>query len=180
MDETLSLIGLAQLLFGILVGVLGITIAARVATRLAGLSRVDEGLRAGNAAVGITIAGAIVSMGILVQHAVTGTFDALGLLIHGPAEGAGTSWVLAYALIHVSLALGIGTCVLVLGTRAFVRLTPDVDELAEIRDGNIASAIVLASMLIVIAMLAEHGVETILNGLLPLPTLARDMLVPPS
>jgi len=57
-DETLLLIGLAKLVFGLVVGVVGITIAARMTTRFAGFESVDEGLRTGNVTVGAVAAGA--------------------------------------------------------------------------------------------------------------------------
>jgi len=180
MDLMLSLLGVAKLIFGIVVGVVGITVAAKVATRVGGFPSVDEGLRAGNVAVGIAVSGSIAAMGILVQHAVRGTFGAVDLLLYARGEQISIGWIFAYGAAHVALALGVGVAILVIGMRTFVRLTPDVDEIAEIRDGNVASALVLASVIIVIALLAQQGVETILNGLLPLPTLGRSGIVAPS
>ena len=179
MDPMLILVGIAKLVFGILVGVVGITVAGRLATRLAGFSSIDEGLRAGNSAIGIVVAGAILSIGILVQHAVSGTFGALDLLIHSERSWVGVSWVFAYAAAHLAAALGVGGLLLVVGTRAFVHLTPEVDEIAEIREGNVAGALVLSAVLVVLALLAQQGVETMLDGLLPLPQLGRDGLVAP-
>lgn len=179
MDPMLGLVGLAKLIFGILVGVVGITIASRVATRLAGFSSVDDGLRAGNSAIGVVVAGSILSMAILVQHAVRGTFGALDLLMRSSQSASGVFWVFAYAAAHVAAALGVGVALLVIGTRAFVRLTPDVDEITEIRDGNLASALVLAAVLVALALLAQQGVQTMLDGLLPLPRLGRDAMVAP-
>lgn len=179
MDGTLALIGVAKLFFGVAVGVVGITVAARVAKRLAGFPSIDEGLRAGNAAIGIAVAGAILSMGILVQHAVRGTFGALDLLLRSSQAWFEVAWVFAYAVGHVAAALGVGILILSVGTRAFVRLTPEIDEIAEIRGGNAASALVLAAVLVVMALLAQQGVQTMLDGLLPLPVLGRDGPVAP-
>jgi uncharacterized membrane protein YjfL (UPF0719 family) len=80
---------------------------------------------------------------------------------------------------NVGAALGVGALLLTVGTRAFVRLTPEVDEIAEIHDGNIASALVLAALFIALALLAQQGVETMLDGLLPIPSLGRDAAVAP-
>lgn len=179
MDWTLALIGVAKLFFGVAVGAVGIIVAVRVAKRLSGFPSIDEGLRAGNAAIGIAVSGAILAMGLLVQHAVRGTFGALDLLLSAPGDGRAVGWVVVYAIGHVAAALGVGVLVLSAGTRAFVRLTPDVDEVAEIRDGNVASALVLAVVLVVMALLAQQGVQTMLDGLLPLPRLGRDGLVAP-
>ncbi|MFK7898121.1 MAG: DUF350 domain-containing protein [Myxococcota bacterium] len=180
MDPFLSLIGLAKLVFGVFVGVVGISVAARLTARLSGFDRLDDGLRAGNVAVGISVAGSIVAMGILVQHAVSGTFGALDLLLHASDQGGGAAWIFLYAAVHVVVALGAGAAIVVIGIRVFVRLTPEVDEISEIHDGNVASALVLASVLIVMALLAQQGMETLLDGLLPLPTLGRDLMLVPN
>lgn len=184
MDPVLAVIGLAKLAFGVFVGVVGISVAARLAARLSGFDRIGDGLRAGNIAVGVAVAGSIAAMGIMVQHAVSGTFGALDLLLHTSGsvqgQGFGAAWVFLYAFVHVVAALGVGAGIVVIGTRTFVRLTPDVDEIAEIRGGNVASALVLASVLIVMALLAQQGMETLLDGLLPLPTLGRDALLAPN
>ena len=179
MDLMLTLVGLAKLFFGFLVGVVGITLAARQATRFAGFESVDDGIRSGNAALGLVVAGAVISMAILVQHAVSGTFGALDLLLHASPGWAALGWLLLYAVANVGAALGVGALLLTVGTRAFVRLTPDVDEIAEIHDGNIASALVLAALFIALALLAQQGVETMLDGLLPIPSLGRDGAIAP-
>ena len=93
-----------------LVGVIGITVAARVVARTAGFPTVEQGLRAGNAAIGTVFAGAILAMAILVRHAVAATFGALDLLLHGPGDGASVAWVLLYAAGHLVLALGVLGC----------------------------------------------------------------------
>ena len=179
MDWTLAVIGLAKLFFGMAVGVIGITVAARASKRLSGFTSIEEGLRSGNVAVGITLSGAILAMGILVQHAVRGTFGALDLLLYAPGEWFRVVWIFVYAIVHVTAALAVGVLILSVGTRAFIGLTPDVDEIAEIRGGNVASALILAVVLVVMAMLAQLGVQTMLDGLLPLPKLGRDGLVAP-
>ena len=180
MDGMLALLGVAKLCFGMVIGVAGITIAARQVTRFAGFDSVDEGLRSGNVALGIVVGGAVLAVAILVQHAIAGTFGALDLLLYAQTGAAGIGWIAIYAVVHVGAALGIGALLLSVGTRAFVRLTPEIDEIAEIHDGNVASALVLAAMLVALALVAQPGVETILDGLLPIPGLARDAVVSPS
>ena len=82
-------------------------------------------------------------------------------------------WIFAYAVGLVVVALLSGAVVILVSVRASVRLTPGIDEIAQIRDGNIATAIVMATVLVVIALLARQGLDTMLNGLLPLPALGR-------
>ena len=116
MDAMLALVGLAKLVFGVLVGVAGITVAARVAKRLAGFSSLDEQLREGNVAVGVILSASILATAILVAPAVSGTFGALDLLLRSE-PGAGVVWVLAYAAAHVAAALGVAVGLLVVGAQ---------------------------------------------------------------
>ena len=45
-----------------------------------------------------------------------------------------------FAVLHVVLSLGVGTAVLALGVLLFDKMTPGLDELAEVRRGNVALA----------------------------------------
>ena len=104
MDPVVTAIGLAKLAFGVFVGVVGISVAARLTARLSGFDRLGDGLRAGNVAVGIAVAGSIAAMGIMVRHAVSGTFGALDLLLHASGGGFGAAWVFLYAFVHVAVS----------------------------------------------------------------------------
>jgi uncharacterized membrane protein YjfL (UPF0719 family) len=173
MDISIILVGFTKLVFGVLVGVIGLSTAARLTKRVAGLPDIDTALEQRNIAVGISLAGAILAMGLLVQHAVENTFSAFDLLQYSADGWLSIMWIFAYAVGLVVVALLSGAVVILVSVRASVRLTPGIDEIAQIRDGNIATAIVMATVLVVIALLARQGLDTMLNGLLPLPALGR-------
>ncbi len=175
MDTTIILIGLATLSFGVFVGVVGITTAARLIKRFAGLPDVDTAIHEGNIAVGISLAGAIFAMGLMVQNAVQNTFSALDLLRYSANTWVDVTWVFAYAIGLILAALVVGAGVIIVGVRASVRLTPNIDEIEEIRNGNIACAIVMAVVLGVMGLLAREGLDTLLTGLLPLPPLGQTL-----
>lgn len=66
--------------------------------------------------------------------------------------------LLASAL-ELALALLFGLACVWVGIRAFDRMTPRVDELAEVKRGNAAVGIVLASVVLSIALVVRGGVE---------------------
>lgn len=181
MNNTLFLMGITKVLFGIVVGALGILFASRVVGLFLRWGNIDEEIRKGSPAAGILKASALIALGLLVQNAVSATFNAMDLLYRGrPPE---LSWITSfalYALYHVGISLAVGSCVLALGAILFNRLTKDVDEMEEVRKGNIASAIVLGSVMIVMALMTAPGLQTALDGLLPFPELARDEMLAPS
>jgi uncharacterized membrane protein YjfL (UPF0719 family) len=179
--STLFAIGIAKLVFGIVVGAAGIFVASRLLGRLIRWGGSDDEIRRGNVAVAILEASALVAFGLLVQRAVGSTFAAMDLMYRGrelapPMLGR----FLLYGLGHAGVSLLAGVGALAAGTWIFGRLTRGVDELAEVRKGNLAPALVLGAVMIVMALVAAPGLETALDGLLPLPTLARDEMVSPS
>ncbi len=51
----------------------------------------------------------------------------------------------------------------------FMWLTKDLDELAEIKNNNIAVSLLLGIIIISIALLLQPGITTILDSLIPYP-----------
>ncbi|HEY4120482.1 MAG TPA: DUF350 domain-containing protein [Byssovorax sp.] len=177
----LVIMGLAKIAFGVTVGVIGIFVASRVLARLLGAGAIDAAVRDGNVAVGVLSAASIVSLGLLAKQAVGAAFDAADLLYRGGAmEGHLGARLAGYALAHVVLALGVGTAVLAIGTYVFGKLTRGVDEIDEVKKNNVGAALVLGGVLVVLALVTAPGLQTALDGLLPLPALAGDELVAPS
>ncbi len=181
MNLLLFLAGLAKVGFGIAVGALGIFLASRVLNRLLQSGKTDEEQKKGNVAAGVLYASSLIALGWLVQHAVSATFVAMDLMYRGATI---TMPVLTrftiYALVHVTFSLTVGAAVIAIGTGIFAKLTRGIDEIAEIRKGNIAPALVLGAIMVVMAMMTAPGLQTALDGLLPLPTLGRNQLIAPS
>jgi hypothetical protein len=181
MNLALVLIGLGKVVFGLLVGVLGIFIASRVLGRMLHGGAADEAVRGGNAALGLLNGFGIVSLGILGQHAVLATFNAMDLLYRGKGlEGGMVGRFVGYGLVHVGLSLVVGSGVLAFGAWIFGKLTRDVDEIDEVKKGNMSAAMVMGGVLLVLAIMTAPGLQTALDGLLPLPVLRPDELVAPS
>lgn len=181
MVTTLLVIGLAKVVFGVLVGAAGIFLGSRVLTRGMRLRDAEKQSAGGNVAVGIVVASGLVALGILVSRAVVGAFTALDFVIQAGRVSAGSAVTIAlYAMLHVVVALVVGAVSLACGSFLFAKLTRDVDEVAEIRKGNVAPALVLGAVLVVMALMTAPGLTTVLDGLLPLPELPSGQLRPPS
>jgi uncharacterized membrane protein YjfL (UPF0719 family) len=171
MNFTLFLVGLSKVVFGGLVAALGIWLAFRGLNRLLGMDPTVD-LKQGNAAAGIVHASSLLSLGLLVKNAVSATFDAVDLTFHTlPPPVTALARLTAFALLHVGLSLAVGAGVLALGMLLFDKMTPGLDELEEVRRGNVALALVLAAILVVLALLTAPGLQAALNGLIPFPEL---------
>lgn len=171
MNLLLVAVGLSKVLFGGLVAALGIWLAFRGLNRLLDTDPTRD-LREGNVAAGVVHAASLLALGLLAQNAVNATFDAVDLTFRGSLPRPGMLAQLAvFAFMHVGVSLLVGTGVLALGVLLFDKMTPGVDELAEVRRGNVALALVLAAILLVIALLTAPGLQATLNGLIPFPEL---------
>ena len=180
MNPTLVAVGLVKIVFGGLVAALGIWLAFRGLNRLLRTNAVED-LRQRNTAAGIVHAASLVSLGLLVQHAVQATSDAMDLTFRAPPLQWGMMGkLLVFAILHVVLSLGVGTAVLAGGVLLFDKMTPGVDELDEVRKGNVSLALVLAAILLVIALLTAPGLQAALNGLIPFPQLPDAVRLAPA
>jgi uncharacterized membrane protein YjfL (UPF0719 family) len=180
MNASLFLVGLGKVLFGIVVGGLGIFLASRVLGRLMGWGEVDGEVRRGNVAAAVLKGAGLVALGILVQHAVIATFSAMDLMYRGQDFAPAMLGRFAiYGGLHVGVSLVVGACVLAAGAWVFGHLTRGVHEMDEVRKGNVAPALVLGAVMVVMAMMTAPGLESALDGLLPLPVLPRDVMVAP-
>ena len=170
MSTTLLLIGLAKIGFGLIVAVVGILCASRLISFLLGLTNVELSLARGNLAIAILESGAVLALALLCRHSVSATFAAMDFLYQGADFSPSMlPAFLGYALMHVGSALGLGASGIAAGVVAYGALTRRVDELGEVVDGNAAPALIIAAIMVAIAMLIAPGLETLLDGLLPMP-----------
>ena len=75
MNSSLFFVGIGKVLFGIVVGALGIFFASRALGKLLRWGNVDAEIQGGNVAAGVLKASGLIALGILVQHAITATFS---------------------------------------------------------------------------------------------------------
>jgi uncharacterized protein DUF350 len=178
-NSTLLLLGLAKAAFGIVVGAAGIWAASRALQRLLGMGTADA--KEGHLAFGVLTAAMLVALGILLQHPVGATFNAMDLMFRDhPVTMDGVRRIATYAALHLGVSIAVSAAVLWLGTWLFSRLTRDVDEMAEIKKGNVAAALVLGAVMNVLALMTSPGLQMALDGILPVPTLARDEVQAPA
>lgn len=181
MNTQVIVVGLLQTAFGLAVA-LGIALlAVRTLGRALRWPDIEAAIRAGEVAAGIVFGSALLACGLLVQPAVVATFDAMDLLYRNAAPEAGMLVAfLLYAGAHLSAAVGIAVVVIASCCRLFDRATRGLDEMAEARRGNVAAALMLAGVFMLVALMAAPGLKLMLAGLLPFPDLPRDALPAPT
>lgn len=116
-------------------------------------------LRRGNLAVGIVMGAIVVAVGVIVRPALQDPFIAADVGRARPfyellVNAAGLLIALLLAILAVSLAVWL-----------FTRLTTNLDEWAELSDGNHAVAALMAGVVLTVALLTATAVERIVTTL---------------
>ena len=182
MDAELALIGIAKIGFGVVVSGIGVLLASRLLKGALGLRGLLGGEDpAAGAAAGVVWAGSVLALAILVRSSVESAFSAMDFVSRSTGPWLETLARFAfYAVVHVAVSLAIGAGALGLGLWLFLKMTADIDELELIRSGRLGPAVVLAAVMALVALLTAPGLETLLAGLIPLPSFPAGVIVPPA
>ncbi|PZR11163.1 MAG: DUF350 domain-containing protein [Archangium gephyra] len=174
MNGALLTAGAVKLFIAVGLGGLGVVLAYRLLARILG----GSGALTDNPAAGVLHASALLSLGILARQSLTSLYDTLDLILLRGEILKTLPKVLFLGIMHVGLALALGSALLALGVWLFNRLTPGIDEVAEVRNGKLGPALVLGAILVTFAMLAAPGLEALLSGLVPYPALPDGLGIP--
>jgi putative membrane protein len=116
-----------------------------------------EELRQGNAAVGIVLGAILIAVAIILRPA---------LMVNTSSWDVGTSRFLQLLLVQtLQLAVGLVLAVitLALALYLFAWLTRGIDEVEELKNGNLAIASLLAGVVIGVGLMIGQAVEQIMS-----------------
>jgi uncharacterized membrane protein YjfL (UPF0719 family) len=157
-------VSVAQVILAVIMGViaayLGIVLFNR-ATR-----HVDEWaeIRRGNAAMGMVLGSIIVGIALILRPA----------LVVAPPADTGAQLYPVYALLVQAAGLLVGLVLalaaIVLAVALFSRLTGQIDELAELQQGNMAVAAMLVGVVLSVSVLMAGAIGQIMQWFMSLMT----------
>ncbi|MBI3297525.1 MAG: hypothetical protein HYZ75_05145 [Elusimicrobia bacterium] len=132
----------------------------------------------GNTAVAILLASLTFAAAMVMRETI---YPVVSILTVGmtESEGAGHGFLplLAYAVGHLvfGFLLSVGTVQIALKT--FARLNRELDELKEIQRGNTAVAVIMGTVVLIVAMFMQQGVGSVSKSLIPQPKLGTLRMV---
>jgi uncharacterized membrane protein YjfL (UPF0719 family) len=180
MNQFLLWNGLFSLLLALVLGITAIYLGFSAFKFLN--SHIDEEfeLRNNNIAVALVSASFILSLGILMKGVIDPITQTLFNLAHKYEQfGVSISEVLStfgIIFLQFTITLLLSMATLTLGTRLYMRLNRQTDELQEIANNNIAVSIVVSAITLTLAMLLAGGMETFLNAIIPSPPILNENL----
>lgn len=150
------LYGLVRFITSAVLAIFSVYFGIRAFDKLTqGIHELEE-LKKGNAAVGILIAAIIISIAAVVR---SGVFE----FVEGIQPGYSIPLLLALAFINlVKLAFGLIVAVLTIYISLAIldKLTAGIDEVKELKHGNIGIAIFIAGILLSVSIVVDAGLES--------------------
>ncbi len=116
-------------------------------------------IKKGNFSVGVLLGGIILSIAVIIQGVVASAISAIS-----PATAfSAIAGLLLVACIKLFIGLIVSVFAIYLALRVLDNLTPDIDEIAELKKGNIAVATVMATIMIAIAFVIQSAVDSVME-----------------
>ena len=133
--------------------------------------KIDEiaELKSNNIAISVLISSFIFSMMILIKSSIKPSIDTFETLLEKNASIQNILLAILFIIVFFIGAAIIAFIVLWLAMKAFMLLTTTIDEMTEIKNNNIAVAIIIAVLLISAALLLSHGLNSLFEGLKIIP-----------
>jgi uncharacterized membrane protein YjfL (UPF0719 family) len=173
-NQTIAIVsGLAQLILSLGLAVFVIYLAFGVFRRITGpMDEIGE-LKQNNIAAGIFVGSLLVSSAMIVRQAIYPTISTLQTKLFAGIDLATGATLIALSLLYISLATIISVASMALGIRIFLRLPRRVEVMAEIAKNNIAVAITLGSVVLVMGLFLSQGIQGLLSAIIPDPEFGR-------
>lgn len=172
MNYWLFFIGAIEIILALTVGVFLIYFGFQLLSKVVRDLEVIESLKTNNISVSIVIGTIILSIVYVVRGAIDPAVAVFTMLFRNTRTDILTV-ISHFLLILLQILITAVTAFagIYIAMKFFMWLTKDLQEIEEIRKNNIAVGIVLAVVIFSIALLLEPGIQTLLQSLIPLPSI---------
>ena len=168
------IISILQLLFSLLIGILILFLAYRTLRFFINAGAKEKVITDNNNAFAIITGGVLLSVGMIMSGIIGPILDVFRVLNKVDAEGGGMLLQFSqYSFLFLVLGLLVCFVINIVSFLLFNLLTTDIKEMDEIRNGNVAVAIIQAVMIIVITMLVKDTTVQLLESIIPYPDMPR-------
>ena len=172
--SSVLVIGICEFILSFLLGLFSIWLAFKLFLKLTkNLDEMHE-LKKGNIAAGIFLSSVLVSVGLVlfkVIYPIICTFNTC-FVRSEPVLTDLFVW-LGYILLYLFITIPVSVVTIWLGISLFCRMTPYINEIEEVKNNNIAVAILLSVITIVLAVFISHGLSSLLTVIIPSPSLPQ-------
>lgn len=174
MFGTQVIISMFEFVFTVVVSALGVYMTYRVFVGVNPDYDSEEELRKGNTAVAVLLAAILISAGLIIQKGIYPVVALVRLYVTSPVDQGLAPWQLAlYAAAHLVMSFALAVLTISFTLRLWGRLTANIQEGKELKRGNMAVGIVLASVVLLVSMFIGEGVSSLSKSLIPQPSIGK-------
>ena len=130
-------------------------------------------LKQNNVAAGIFVGSLLVSSAMIVRQAIYPIVSTLQTRLFAGIDLMAALTLILMSLFYIGLSSIISVAAMAFSVRIFLRLPRRVDVLAEIAKNNIAVAITLGGVVIVMGLFLSQGIQNLLSAIVPDPTYGK-------
>ncbi|MBK5277835.1 MAG: DUF350 domain-containing protein [Bacteroidia bacterium] len=166
MNSKLTLLAIIEILSALSMGVAIMATTYRL-LKYVGKRRYD--INENNQAFGIFMASVLFSVGYLVSSVIHPLLSLFRILSTKDSDIVQLMIsFIGYGAIYIGLAFIVALLVCFLGVLIYSYITP-IDEIQELKNNNLAVALVVGSIIITFSMMTHDGVELLIESFIPYP-----------
>ena len=148
-----------KLVIGLVLAITSVYLGTKLLDKLTSHIEEWKELKKGNVAVGILLAGIIISIAIIVQSSVS---YAIATITPSVSFVTAVATVVV-SIIKVLVGMVFAVFSIYVSIRVWDELTPDINETSELKKDNIAIAIVMVAVMIAVALVIRPAIDSILD-----------------
>lgn len=135
----------------------------------------DRPILGGNVALGALYGTSVICVGLLVHAGVVPSIDAMRTMVlsRQDLDPSMVAISFGYFFAFYLIALVVSLAIIWLGLRVYMASTPDIDEIAELKQNNVAVSVVLCGIILSLALAARPPLERFVHALVDFESLDR-------
>lgn len=165
MNSKLTLLAIIEILSALSLGVV-IMAATYLLLKYLGKKRYD--INHTNQAFGIFMASVLFSVGYLVSGVIQPLLSLFRILSVKESISNLMLSFIGYGAVYILTAFIVALLVCLLGMLIYNYITP-IDEIQELKNNNIAVALVVGSIIVTLSLMTRGGVELLIESFIPYP-----------
>jgi len=130
-------------------------------------------MNAKNSAVSVMFSGMLFAIALALKAVISPAVSTFQTYLYQGLGWSGWLKILFYFFGYVLIALLVAVVSIWLAMCIFMKLTRGIDELQEIRNGNMAVAIILAVVIVIMGYFLGDGIKSLLEAIVPFPAMQQ-------
>lgn len=165
MNRDVAILGLIEIFSAISIGIFILALTYKIVQRV---GRRFYGVEEFNLAFSIFTASIILSVGIMVSSVLQPLVSSFRLLARESSDFILAVRFIGTGGVYIAIAYAVSIMIGLISTYLYSKLTV-IDEFQEIKNNNVGVALILGSIIITLSLLANSGVELLIESIIPYP-----------